>query len=207
MPALTACTMVLCRPPRQRRALMMSLTSSPVMPHMSATSAKQMTCQMLMQTTARYVPKCCFGFFAHQLVRLCGSHFASAGVLICPCLRSTLLCRIVGIARCPGNCLQAGLLTAAMTHTACSVQLFLARIPHTATDGQTQELFGQYGTVKEVTLFRSHPRAPYCNVRLLAALIRCCIDDAILSDARACMTLRLCCMGRCCVSSVTLRCH
>ncbi|KAK9813350.1 hypothetical protein WJX73_001733 [Symbiochloris irregularis] len=41
--------------------------------------------------------------------------------------------------------------------------LYIARIPHTATEEQTKELFSTHGAVKEVILFRNHPKAAFCK--------------------------------------------
>lgn len=45
-----------------------------------------------------------------------------------------------------------------------ALQLYIARIPHTATEEQTKEVFSAHGIVKEVILFRNHPKAPFCKV-------------------------------------------
>lgn len=73
----------------------------------------------------------------------------------------------------------------------CSaVQLYIARIPHTATEDQTKEVFGAHGIVKEVILFRNHPKAPFCKVGAAVCLYLsahfCCSDSWICSAVRRC---------------------
>lgn len=63
----------------------------------------------------------------------------------------------------PGGKRKAEEIAPAASIDTDNTQLFIARIPRTATDAQARELFEQYGTVQEVTLFKSHPTALHCK--------------------------------------------